>query len=92
MVLLGNLLLYYNFAAPKFDPNNKFFHLIECPLFARRSGDELPTVYKLKGNGAAGSSTAETEPICLFDAKLFDELLREARSKGYNALYTLQVE
>uniref|UniRef100_A0A183CPN8 MH2 domain-containing protein n=1 Tax=Globodera pallida TaxID=36090 RepID=A0A183CPN8_GLOPA len=63
---------------------------VQCPLLARRSGDELPTVYKLKGNGTAGAAES-SEPICLFDKKLFDELLREACTRGYNALYTLQV-
>ena len=31
------------------------------------------------------------EPICLFDMKVFEDLLKEARAHGYNALYMLQV-
>lgn len=67
---------------------------VQCPLFARKNNDELATVYKLKGSessGGAASPANNSEPICLFDIKLFEELLREASTHGYNALYMLQV-
>nr|CAD2183214.1 unnamed protein product [Meloidogyne enterolobii] len=64
---------------------------VQCPLFARKNGDELATVYRLKASDASTSSSNGSKPFCLFDMKMFDTLLTEARLLGYNALYMLQI-
>ncbi|KAL3096098.1 hypothetical protein niasHS_005857 [Heterodera schachtii] len=64
---------------------------VQCPFFAKRNGDHLATVYKLMKGRQTAHSAESSESICLFDKKMFDDLLNDASLRGYNSLYALNI-